>query len=71
MLAHRIRYHCNHAMGKYKVQGVRACVCVCACVRASAWLATSVDGLYEVYYNGQTTHTNTACDTSSAVKQCN
>ena len=21
MLAHRIRYHCNYAMGKYKVQG--------------------------------------------------
>ena len=27
VLAHRIRYHCNYAMGKYKVQGV--CVCVC------------------------------------------
>ena len=24
MLVHRIRYHCNYAMGKYKV-----CVCVC------------------------------------------
>ena len=29
MLAHRIRYHCNYAMGKYKVHGVCVCVCVC------------------------------------------
>ena len=33
MLAHRIRYHCNYAMGKYKVcVCVRACVCVCVSV---------------------------------------
>ena len=31
MLAHRIRYHCNYAMGKYKVQGVCVCVCVRVC----------------------------------------
>ena len=28
MLAHRIRYHCNYAMGKYKYK----CVCMSACV---------------------------------------
>ena len=35
MLAHRIRYHCNYAMGKYKYKYKCAgvCVCVCACVR--------------------------------------
>ena len=29
MLAHRIRYHCNYAMVKYKVQGTRYKVRVC------------------------------------------
>ena len=38
MLAHRIRYHCNYAMGRYKVQGTRCvCVCVCVCVCMCAW----------------------------------
>ena len=32
MLAHRIRYHCNYAMGKYKYK----CVCVHVCVRVCA-----------------------------------
>ena len=31
MLAHRIRYHCNYAMGKYKYKCV--CLRVRACVR--------------------------------------
>ena len=31
MLAHRIRYHCNYAMGKYKYKCVCVCVCACAC----------------------------------------
>ena len=31
MPAHTIRYHCNYAMGKYKVQGVCACVHACVC----------------------------------------
>ena len=30
MLAHRIRYHCNYAMGKYKV-------CVCVCLSVFIW----------------------------------
>ena len=29
MLAHRIRYHCNYAMGKYKYKCARACVHAC------------------------------------------
>ena len=29
MLAHRVCYHCNYAMGKYKYK----CVCVRVCVR--------------------------------------
>ena len=29
MLAHRIRYHCNYAMGKYKYKYKYVCVRVC------------------------------------------
>ena len=35
MLAHRIRYHCNYAMGKYKYKykcaHMHAAACVCHC----------------------------------------
>ena len=31
MLAHRIHYHRNYAMGKYKYKCVCVCVCVCVC----------------------------------------
>ena len=34
MLAHRIRYHCNYAMGKYKYKYKCVCVCVFAWGRA-------------------------------------
>ena len=46
MLAHRIRYHCNYAMGKYKYKYkcvcVRACVCARVCVCMRVWLYGAV-----------------------------
>ena len=45
MLAHRIRYHCNYAMGKYKVQSVCVCCgggCMCVCVGACVHVCVCV-----------------------------
>ena len=43
MLAHRIRYHCNYAMGKYKYKYKCVCrVCVCVCMRACVYACVCV-----------------------------
>ena len=55
MLAHRIRYHCNYAMGKYKYKYkcvcvcVRACACVCACACICVYLYAYVCVYVYVY----------------------
>ena len=48
MLAHRIRYHCNYAMGKYKVQGTR-CVCVCVCVCVALLVIMRINNEHLMY----------------------
>ena len=46
-------------------------VCVCVCVRARGWRRLLTGSMkYKLLYSLPTSHTNTACDTSSVVKQC-
>ena len=44
MLAHRVRYHCNYAMGKYKCVCARMRVCARACVCVSFYMYLSPKG---------------------------
>ena len=48
MLAHRVRYHCDYAMGKYKYKCACVCVCVHICVFAGCALTEFATAMKEI-----------------------
>ena len=57
MLAHRIRYHCNYAMGKYK--------CACVCARERVYPYTSLAALdLNIIVHASLSYSDT-CDTGT------